>query len=383
MLTVLVLDGMLRKSLELCRELGRDNVRVLCAEATHIYPSRFSRYVERAFTYPHPVTNADGFLDWLRRTVHRHAVDVVIPTDDDTVSLLAARKPEAVAALLPPAAAFLRLRDKGEAAKLMRESGVRHPDTVVPGGPDEVPEAIDRLGLPVVIKPRISAGSRGLRIAHSLDEAVRGYREVASQFPKPLLQHYVRPGPRYDIGLLFGEGGRLTTSFVWRELRQYPLHGGPSTLAQGVVRDDLVETVLPLFSAVGWTGPAQVDGQIDGETGEFHVIEINPRYWESLHVARRNGIHFGAAHVALALGHAEPPQPAPSGALGRSFLPFDLLAYLADPERSRWNPSFRESLQVGDDLLDREDWGPAFGFGLFVLRHAFDTSMWRTALRLG
>jgi len=37
--------------------------------------------------------------------------------------------------------------------------------------------------------------------------------------------------------------------------------------AEGVWRDDLVKAVLPMFTAMRWSGPAQIDGQVDGETG--------------------------------------------------------------------------------------------------------------------
>lgn len=77
-----------------------------------------------------------------------------------------------------------------------------------------------------------------------------------------------------------------------------------------------------------------------------------------------------------------PKQSQANGIMGRSLLPFDMLAYVSDPERRHWEPSFLASMKVGDDLLDRNDIGP-FGFGLVLLRHILDIGMWRKALRIG
>ena len=157
---------MLRKSLEICRELGCCGHSVLAGETEPIFLSRYSRYVTKWFTYPSPLLAPEAFRTWLQATVARHRVDVVIPTDDETVALLSRERPQGVGALLPPQEAFRTLRDKATAAGAMAEAGVRHPETIAVTDVRELPAAISRLGLPLVIKPRISAGSRGLRIVH-------------------------------------------------------------------------------------------------------------------------------------------------------------------------------------------------------------------------
>lgn len=386
--TVLILDSLQRKSLALTRVLGAEGHRILTAETTFFSLGRFSRFTDRSFVYPSPAGQPENFARWLLDLIARERVDAVLPSDDATTDALtryAAELEGKVGLLIPPRPSFEAMRDKGLSVAWFQKTGVPHPRTVVVESLQDVPAAARELGAPLVIKPRVTSGSRGMRYAHRVDDVERVYLEVHREHPWPILQEYLPPGPKYHACLLYDRSHRLAARYVQRELRQYPVSGGPSTAQESVDRRDLTEMLEPLFETLPWTGPLHADVMEDGRTGRPYVLEVNPRYWQSLQVAHRAGVNFAQMHLALALGkEVERLPPMRPGVRGRSLIPFDILAFLTDPRRWDWDPPFfsRCGSETRDDLLSWSDPLPAVGFFLAVGRYLFDPSMWKAVLRL-
>lgn len=390
MATVLVLDGLHRKALALTRWLGRAGHRVLTADTTFWTICRFSRYARRSFVAPAARTQPEAFVEWLLELVERERIDAVLAADDDTTEVLAAHQTRlagAVGLLLPPLASFTAMRDKGESAAWFARAGIPHPRTIAIQNEAAVPDAAAELGVPLVVKARRSAGSRGLRFVDDLADVNEAYRAVHREYPWPVLQQYVNPGPKFMVCMLYDRSGQLEAAYVEEVLRQYPVSGGPSTLQRSVHRPDLVRLMEPLFALLPWAGPVHADIMVDGVTGQPYVLEVNPRYWQSLHVALHAGVNFAEAHLALAMQQRPVPETVCSGyragVYGRALVPFDVLAYLSDRKRRQWNPPFfaRYGRDTWDDLLSWSDPGPAFGFLTAVGRYLFDRKMWRDVLR--
>lgn len=92
--TILVTNGLLNKSLAVVRSLRRQDLRVVVAEKTRIHVSGFSKYAEKSLVYPDPNLFEGQFLDWLRTTITREKVDLLLPTDDDTLRLIVSHQDE-------------------------------------------------------------------------------------------------------------------------------------------------------------------------------------------------------------------------------------------------------------------------------------------------
>lgn len=386
--TVLILDALQRKSLALVRALGAEGHRILTAETTFFSICRLSRYADRSFVCPPPDKFPERFARWLHEVITRERVDAVLPSDDLTTDVLtryAAEFEGQTGLLVPPRRSFEAMRDKSLSACWFKKAGVPHPRTFAVKRLRDVPSAARELGFPLAIKPRVTSGSRGLRFVRRADDIERAYLEVHLYHPWPILQEYITTGPKYHACLMYDRSHRLAARYVQRELRQYPVSGGPSTAQESVNRPDLIEMLEPLFELLPWTGPLHADIMEDGRTGRPYVLEVNPRYWQSLHVAQRAGVNFARMNLALALGQeAERLTPARPGIRGRALVPFDILAYLTDPRRNEWDPPFfsRYGPTMRDDLLSWSDPLPTAGFCLAIARYLFDQAMWRAVLRL-
>lgn len=380
MATILLTDGQQRKTLSAARSLGRAGHRVLVAEVTRFALARFSRHTARGLVSPDPATRPGPFLKWMMETVVRHRVDAVLPMDDASTELLTRLGSRVPAAILVPAAEQFRAgRDKAATLDLAGRAGVRAPRTA-----SLAQAEAGALGWPVVVKARLGAGGRGIRLALDPPHLRRMAAAEPGLAQTHLLMELIPPGRKYDVGLLYDRTGACLAGFCQEELRGYPLWSGPSTLQESVHRPDLIALAQQLLAPVGWRGPVEVEFIQPHGSSEPVLMEINPRFWASLDLAVQCGMDFPRWTAELALG-LEPDVPVryPAGNRCRWLLPGDLLHYLANPERSRMDPPFFRTMdgRTRDDIIDREDPLPVLGFVAAVVRHLFDLRMWRTVIR--
>ncbi len=380
---VLVTDGQQRKALTAVRSLGRAGYHTLVGEDMWLATAFFSRFAGGRAVYPSPVSRAEAFGAWLTGFVRDRGVDVLLAMDDATLAAAVASPPPC-AGLLPPRPAFERFRDKAATLRLAEERGVPVPRWVVADVlPDAALRQARRLGYPVVLKPRVSSGGRGLVLAPdppALEAAL-----AAHVGPPPLLQAWVGWGAQYDVGLLYDGGGRRVAAFVQRELRHYPLTGGPSTVQESVSAPDLVLLADRLLGEVGWVGPAEVEFRMD-QAGVPRLMEVNPRYWASLALAVQCGIDFPALHAALALGRTVAPVGTyPVGRRCQWLLPGDLLHFVSNPERAAMDPPLfgAKDPPLRDDILEAADPLPTLGFALAAAAYLCQPSRRRLVLRGG
>ena len=59
-----------------------------------------------------------------------------------------------------------------------------------------------------------------------------------------------------------------------------------------VYEEDLLNTVKKLMKSLNWSGVANVDLRFDIKNNTYKVLEINPRYWETLHASLMANVNF-------------------------------------------------------------------------------------------
>jgi biotin carboxylase len=259
------------------------------------------------------------------------------------------------------------------------------PSTLFPDGPDdeELRRAGRSLGYPLVIKPRHSSGSRGIRVVRSEAELLRSYPETHSSYPNPILQQYIEPGPRYDVCLLMDGQGDVKAEFAQKELRHFPLDRGPSTLQESVLAPRLVEQAKALLRSLPWHGVAELEFMVDPRDGVPKLMEINPRFWNSVQLAVFAGVDFPWLLYRMAMGEElAPVREYEVGVRCKWLLPGDLLHFAANRDRFRMDPPVwaGKSYNVRDDICSKSDPGPMLGFGAACLRYCMSRNMWKMLL---
>jgi hypothetical protein len=229
---------------------------------------------------------------------------------------------------MPPAiAAAVRerrnLADKRWVARTLAAAGVASAPYLDASSVTDA-EAIELLGLPLVVKADIGAASSGVRVVGDANELAGAVTELdpgrESLFFQPLLDGEVR-----NYGAVISAEGEVRAEVVVRQFGA----GGQIRAGREVVDD-------PLLAAYGRTICRQLRarGAIDlevmrGGDGNLAMIDFNARPWASMVSLRMVGIDF-AGELAADLGVAprprrrRPPQP---GAVAMVF-PDELDAYM-------------------------------------------------------
>lgn len=334
---VLITNGNRRKALAVVRSLGRRQVEVTISDSVRMPVARFSRYCSRCLYYPDPRLDPQAFDDWLLRELSTTSYDVLMALDEDVIERVLAIRGEVeryTPVPLPPKHAFEAAYDKGETIRVARYCGVPCPKTVIAHTIDEVLLCANRVGYPLVIKPRKSSGSRGLVVVRSADQIVDGWKRVSAVYPSPLIQEYIpNGGDALGISLLVNSKQEVVASFAHRRLREYPVAGGPSTLRESTMCPALMEQAARLLRELEWYGVAMVEFKVDPRDGVAKLLEINPRFWGSLALAIYSGIDFPFLLYCLATRRQVPAMLEYEGGKRCRWLIGDALHFL-----SRYGP---------------------------------------------
>jgi len=355
------------------RSLGSRGFFVAAGESTRFAPALFSRYCRRRFIHPSVAGHPEDFLAALTRELAAGHYDVLLPMELST-QLFVTKHRDRLEALvrIPFAGADLALRvhDKGFLASFAKKQGIECPATFFPRGPEEAAEMAAGLPYPVLVKPRHSSGGRGIVRVEGETAFPAGYARVRARYPMPIVQACIPPGgDALGVAVLMNFASEPRASFVYRRLREYPITGGPSTLRESIWNPELQESAERLLSSLGWVGVAMVEFKVHPGDGRPKLLEINPRFWGSLHHAIVCGVDFPFLLYAMAMeGDVARVHGYRVGVKSRSLLHGELLHFLVNPDRFRLTPALHD-FSIPDDVLSADDPLPTLGriFSLVAL----------------
>lgn len=394
---ILVPDAHTRASLAAIRSLGRAGYVVHAASPL---PEAFglkSRYASA--TVVCPPTNAPYAADWMLHYCRKHDIRMVVPTSS-TVAIALDRWDE-FAPLLPISDdpdIVRRIFNKGAVFEVYRDAGLlaHHPATMVFGDTDPITAAtIAGLPAPYFVKAAAQDATRPLRdLMVKVDDperAVGVVRDRLADYRRVIVQG-AASGRQVGVSVLRTPAGATVVKCVL-DGHAKPHSNGTMSLRYSWWHDGMVADALRRLDALGWIGCAMVEYVWDEATDEFAVIEINPRFWQYLHLDLHAGVDFPRLLADWYIGGVEPAQPTPTRGVGcRDLFPGEiamLVTRLRDAD-ARWREKaatlagfvancFRPSLK--SDLSFPGDRRPYFAEALRFLRA--ETSVLAGKLHIG
>jgi predicted ATP-grasp superfamily ATP-dependent carboligase len=365
----LVLDAEGQSSLPVIESLRNQGFVVTAGSYKPINMGFFSRYPSKRVLYPSPKTSPEAFLDRLLELVRQRRYEFVFPIDDHSSELLSAHKESFTPFTRLPVVdfdIFMKGRDKSLTLKCAREHGVPHPDTRYPGE-ESIAEIARAAAYPVLVKPNISNGARGISLVSKADELEPTYRRIQSEYGECHIQEYIpKGGLQYKADLFLGDDQQLRAGIVYSKLRYYPVNGGSSVINRTVIRPDILGYAATLLRAMKWRGFADFDFITDPRDGIPKLMEINPRIPNCFRITQAAGIDFAAMIARHAMGEDCPTVEGYETDVYLRYLPLDVLWFLQSPERFRATPSFFKFFgkNLHDQILSFRDPGPLLGFCL-------------------
>jgi len=307
---ILVTDGRALSSLAIARSLGRAGAEVHVCDDFRRTMSAFSKHVTDVKVHEPISESTADFVDWLVACCRREQYDLVVPVRDET-TLAVAEHRERLSTVTDVFVAdrptITRLMDKGSCMQAADALDVPIPPTYYPTDGDDLAEIRTEATFPVLIKPRIASGARGIVRVDDPGELAHTYERVSNSHPNPIIQEFVdHSGGHYSIGTIFDDSAEPVATHVYKETRQYPASGGPAIAAHTVEREPWVDSVLELLRAHDWTGPAHMDVLYDPDTETYRLIEVNPRFWSSLSLTVNSGVDIPFVLYKLAVDGSVP-----------------------------------------------------------------------------
>ncbi|MDX3577418.1 ATP-grasp domain-containing protein [Streptomyces sp. FL07-04A] len=307
------------------RSLGRAGVDVhLVADSTGS-PVRTSRFVRESHPPPTPgAAPADIAATLLRVAARVERPAVLIPMDDAGAIAVSRMRDELTPAyLLPqqPRALPERVADKAELVALCAAADVPHPLTVIPDSAAQAASEAWRLGLPVVAKwsrPWLLPARSGLRstaLVRSPQEARELYLRSEEAGSRLLLQAFLPPGQDRDWFFhgYADRSGSLRAGGSGRKLRAWPRGAGLTAVGEWTENAEVRTHAERLVDTLGHRGILDLDFRRCGGTGEYHLLDFNPRpgaqfrlFTDAAGVDVVRAQHLDLTHRPLPVGEPRP-----------------------------------------------------------------------------
>ena len=297
----LVTDADQRVALEITRSLGKSGLSVLLVEKSennHSPLAAASKYCRNFVTVPNYASGE--FLTLCEQC------EVVYPVSTNTIigCYQKAIPTYPKKFLLPEKCDLFRdINDKNALSRLAHEAGVKYPKSILLTENSRLKESARKIGYPLVLKLSNDEGlflspAERYRIIESESNISAAYESLKKHGKDILMQQYI-DGVGVGFSAIYSKSNECVASFQHQRLREYPVTGGPSTYCESVRHEELAEQGQMLLNSLKWVGPAMVEFKYNPKTGEAVILEVNPRYWGSLPLARKSAINIPLLHYKI------------------------------------------------------------------------------------
>jgi hypothetical protein len=279
------------------RSLGAAGYRVHAAATDPAALGMRSRYAAERVV--HPPTTSARFAEWLADYVDRGQISMIMPGWD--IGLFRQPALRHLAKLVPvssdpvvleagqsKAGLFLRMREGDNICQQHLPPFVM----IDFDRPERFAADLSKLSTPLFIKldgamAREGAGDEVIRVADAT-EAQRKLEVIAGRYRKAMVQGYV---PGRGAGAFFLRwDGRTVARMMHLRLHEMPHTGGASSLRRSWWHAAMMSDAEVKLAHLGWKGVAMVEYRWDSATDEFYLMEMNLRFWGSLHLALYAGL---------------------------------------------------------------------------------------------
>ena len=303
---VLVCEAQERFSIAVIRSLGLAGYPVhACSPQIHAlgFHSKFT-----SSTSISPPFSSNEFSSWLREYCKNHNIKCIIPTENLLLEirpdfkyfkhLLPLSHDESIVySGLSKFDLFQTLLDKYPNTSdqltnlppaILIEKGKHVPDN----------DSFRQLETPLFVKAdgcHSSIGAESItQKVETVDQALDLVKERLKQFDKLLIQGF-SPGVGVGVFLLFKQG-RILAKFMHLRLHEIPIQGW-SSYRKSWWHQEIYEDAEIKLREMNWEGVAMMEYRWNRVTNKFSLIEMNGRFWGSLHLALYAEVDFPAILV--------------------------------------------------------------------------------------
>ncbi len=297
-----------------CRVLRQEGYRVVLANSN---PATIMTDPEFAdATYIEPLQ-----VDVLERIIERERPDAVLPTLGGQTGLNLAMElfrggvldAYGVELIGANAEAIETAEDRERFKQAMIGIGLSVPPSGTAHTLDEAMEVVERIGLPVIVRPAYILGGKGTGIAATLDQfrAIARFGLDASPISEILIEKSIAGWKEYELEVMRDRADNCVIICSIENIDPMGVHTGESiTVAPAQTLSDVEyqrmrDAAFACIRRVGVeTGGSNVQFAVDPRNGDQVVIEMNPRVSRSSALASKaTGFPIAKIAAKLAVGY--------------------------------------------------------------------------------
>ena len=209
--------------------------------------------------------------------------------------------------------AIQKAEDRDRFKQVMQDIGLSVPRSQCISHADEGPEVLERLGLPLIIRPSFTLGGSGGSVAYNRREfeafVARGL--MASPHQQVLIEESVLGWKEYELEVMRDLADNVVIVCSIENVDAMGVHTGDSiTVAPAQTLSDkeyqaMRDAAIRIIRAIGVeTGGSNIQFAVNPENGDMQVIEMNPRVSRSSALASKaTGFPIAKIAAKLAVGY--------------------------------------------------------------------------------
>ena len=294
----LVIEGHVQ-GLSNTRSLGELGIPVYVLDVNPCL-AQFSRYCKRFFRCP--AFSSDDFADFLVKLAIEENLNgwLIMASNDHIVEQLSRNRDRLEPYynfLVPRSDTLERIIDKSLLMQEAEKCSVHIPRTY------RVRESLlpEDISFPVLVK-----GCKGLSFYKATHkkaiqvndrEELRRTISLLSQWMDSsdyMVQELVESNVQdHTLSFTcFAVDGEIKTQWMGEKLREHPIKYGTATFAQSIFSGTALQEAVPLMRQLAYTGVCEIEFIKDRNDGLYKLIEINPRTWLWVGLAKACGIDY-------------------------------------------------------------------------------------------
>lgn len=309
---VLSCRGGTQGELGVVRSLGRAGIRVVVVSEYETI-SRLSKYCDRCHVFPSVFDDEKAGIDYLLELAAAEPEPpVLFPTADPDLVFISRnrQKLETRFRLFVSDEHIVEaLIDKGRFFEFAMQHALPTPNTYTLKRSTCVAEAVAGFDFPVILKPlipqswgkqaiaRIVSGKKAV-LVQTLAELEDLHRRISEIDDRLAMQEYIpgRDDRLFSLHAYISHSGRVVEAFTGQKIRTYPPYAGIGCYVKSVDKPELKALGLDVLERIGYRGLALAQFKQHSETGEYYLLEINPRLssWNALATACGIDLPFAA-----------------------------------------------------------------------------------------
>ena len=310
--------------LSVVRTLGRAGIPVIVLSEYMHNPLRFSRYTAQFIHGPWLTRDRVRLANALLKIAESSPCPpVVFPTADPDLHLLNEIRSELEPHCVPVLADRVltsACMDKGRFHELARQRNLPVPHTTLPKDAAGVRELASYATFPLIVKPlvpqewsqpriaKLVEGKKAVRVDSGSDLSALA-RQLGDSFFRTAIQEFIpgRDDRLFSVHAYVDREGTSLGMFTGQKIRTFPTYAGIGCFVRSPWVPELADLALSILSTLDYRGAALLQFKQHAETGEFVLLEINPRVSSWNLLATRSGVNIPLlAYEDLANDRREP-----------------------------------------------------------------------------